>query len=67
MGKFSKSMLWSNRGEYAKAFDPDEATELLEYLQQRAGKGDNYLDHIQKAIKRLFSYWRVSDNKHIGE
>lgn len=59
--------VWSNRGEYTKTFGPDDATEFLEYLQERAGKGDNYRDYIQKSVKRLFNYWRDSDNKRIEE
>lgn len=59
--------IWSYRGEYTKPFDPTAATEFLEYLRRRAGKGDNYLDHVQKSVKRLFNYWRHSDNRRIEE
>ncbi len=59
--------VWKHEGEYTKRFDPDTATQFLNYLRRKAGKDDNYLNRMEKSLKRLFAYWRDAENQRIEE
>jgi len=58
---------WEHTERFTKEFPQDQAEELLDILMRKSPHPDSYVHIFEKALRRLFKYFREARNRDIPE